>query len=735
MAVHTPETEAAAKEEIALWKNDPSGNKITLINMVRARTGLGLKEAKDVVDAGLAMKQDELFAYLRRQFDFLPDKLLDELLPGTVSTKSKADSLMTMKKAAVLVETKDTVSVKSTFNRADPVSFEMMDTVKKADLSQISKMETVVPVDEMRKIDPSFIERSEKLERLEPVSADTVGVPPELEDAVRDEILLWNKDPADKTALVKARMAVGKAAADVLDAITVPVLSSGNVKRTSNTAATIGFTTSKAGTAHCLVVNSGSPAPTSATVRSGLSLGSVPAGAVANKAIALSAGSKDIYIVVQDNVGASAPLIITAADTAAPVLSSGSVTRPSNTNAVIRFASDEEGAVNFIVLNGGSPAPTSATVRSGLSLGSIPAGVVREMNIALTSGAKDIYVVVTDSSGNISAPLRLTAPDTSPPLLSAGNVRRTSNTAATIGFTTDEAGTAHCLVVNSGSAMPTVTAIRAGVPLGSVSAGIITNKAVALTSGAKDIYVVVTDAAGNISAPLKIPAPDTIPPVIHSGWMNRINDTAAVYEIKMDKGGRIYHLVLNSGSPAPTSAAVKAGVLIGSFSAETSGLGNAVSMTAGAKDVYFVVEDASGNISAPFRLIAPAYAPPVLSLGSVNRTSDTSATIAFTTNRAGTAHYHVMNSGTSALSNGGMKLSGNSLGAVPAGAVTNKTITLSAGAKDIYVVVEAAGSISASLRIPAATYGLLMMKTESDLKKADLLAVEPKVADLSRKVM
>ena len=95
--------------------------------------------------------------------------------------------------------------------------------------------------------------------------------------------------------------------------------------------------------------------------------------------------------------------------------------------------------------------------------------------------------------------------DTTAPVLSSGHINRTSDTAANIGFTTNEAGTAYYLMQNSGATAPSSVAVKAGTSLGSVS-GIVMGKAVTLTTGAKDIYVVVEDTAGNISTPLKITA-------------------------------------------------------------------------------------------------------------------------------------------------------------------------------------------------------------------------------------
>ncbi|MBN7772267.1 S-layer homology domain-containing protein [Clostridium aminobutyricum] len=108
--------------------------------------------------------------------------------------------------------------------------------------------------------------------------------------------------------------------------------------------------------------------------------------------------------------------------------------------------------------------------------------------------------------------------DTTAPTLSAGTVNRTSDTAATIGFTTNEAGTAFYAVANSGAAAPAKEAIAAGgLSLGTVS-GTVSGKDVTLTAGAKDIYVVVKDAENNISEPLKIEAAAYSAPVGGTGW-------------------------------------------------------------------------------------------------------------------------------------------------------------------------------------------------------------------------
>ncbi|GHS95810.1 hypothetical protein AGMMS50276_12800 [Synergistales bacterium] len=199
------------------------------------------------------------------------------------------------------------------------------------------------------------------------------------------------------------------------------------------------------------------------------------------------------------------------ADTTAPILSGGSATRTSDIAATIGFTTDEAGKVYYLVVEKGATAPDKATVKAGTSLGSVAAGAASGLSVTLTAGAKDIYVVVEDAAGNISEPLKIEAAvtliaDTIAPIISGGSATRASDTAAVIGFTTNEAGTAYYLVVESGATAPDKTTVKAGTSLGSVATSAASGLSVTLTAGAKDIYVVVEDAAGNISEPLKIEA-------------------------------------------------------------------------------------------------------------------------------------------------------------------------------------------------------------------------------------
>ena len=130
--------------------------------------------------------------------------------------------------------------------------------------------------------------------------------------------------------------------------------------------------------------------------------------------------------------------------------------------------------------------------------------VATEGNVTINVGDFGLYDVT--NAAQTVAVYKNTAGsgDTTAPLLSSGSVNRTSDTEAAIGFTTDEAGTAYYIVQNSGTAKPDKATVAAGTSLGAVTSGANSDKAITLTAGAKDIYVVVKDATGNISEPLKI---------------------------------------------------------------------------------------------------------------------------------------------------------------------------------------------------------------------------------------
>ena len=99
--------------------------------------------------------------------------------------------------------------------------------------------------------------------------------------------------------------------------------------------------------------------------------------------------------------------------------------------------------------------------------------------------------------------------DNTAPTLTAGEVTRTSDTSATVKFTSNEAGTYYYEVVEGGALGPTIDTTGTGTAC-DTSEQIITLDN--LTAGAKDIYIAVKDGVGNVSQPLKTGIPAYIPP-------------------------------------------------------------------------------------------------------------------------------------------------------------------------------------------------------------------------------
>ncbi|NCC16401.1 MAG: hypothetical protein EOM28_08645 [Clostridia bacterium] len=231
-------------------------------------------------------------------------------------------------------------------------------------------------------------------------------------------------------------------------------------------------------------------------------------------------------------------------DSTSPVLSVGSVNRTSDTEAIIDFISDEAGEAYYAVVDKDVAAPDKADiVSSGISLGSV-SGTATGKAVNLSAGAKDIYLVVKDVADNVSDPLKIEAeayvPIDTAPILSTGSVNRTSDTAATIGFTTTEAGEAYYAVVDKDVVAPDkADVVSGGTSLGAVS-GTVSGKAVDLSAGAKDIYVVVKDVAGNLSDPLKIEAAAYVPPNTDVDTVGKSNDGVNFTSL-LSGGGKVYY--------------------------------------------------------------------------------------------------------------------------------------------------------------------------------------------------
>lgn len=168
---------------------------------------------------------------------------------------------------------------------------------------------------------------------------------------------------------------------------------------------------------------------------------------------------------------------------------------------------------------------TSGSLPAGLSLGAD--GTIS--GTPTTAGTFDFTVTATNSAGSDSKEYTIqiaAKSDTTPPVLTAGTVNRTSDKDATVTFTSDEAGTYFYKVVDSGAGEPTDITSGTSYTLTSDTNTITLTD---LTAGAKDIYIVAKDASDNQSATLKMEIPAYVEPVYSISANTTVLDFGSAY--------------------------------------------------------------------------------------------------------------------------------------------------------------------------------------------------------------
>lgn len=145
--------------------------------------------------------------------------------------------------------------------------------------------------------------------------------------------------------------------------------------------------------------------------------------------------------------------------------------------------------------------PTSA---DGQVLVTIPADIVAGNYKLLVFSEQcngDYYTDYASAFSNITLTV-----DNTKPTLTPGTGSRTSESNATVTFTSNEAGAYYYSVVEHDAEAPTIDTSKTGTQCNNGS------NTISLTglsgTSAKDIYIVVKDAAGNVSDPLKVEIPE-----------------------------------------------------------------------------------------------------------------------------------------------------------------------------------------------------------------------------------
>ena len=123
----------------------------------------------------------------------------------------------------------------------------------------------------------------------------------------------------------------------------------------------------------------------------------------------------------------------------------------------------------------------------------------------VSPGSQQKFTVTAEDGSTKDYIIAITQPSVSDkPVLSNGNATRTSDKAATVTFTSSAAGSYYYKVVESGAAEPDIDTSKSGNAAVAGSNTITLNN---LTAGARDIYIVVKNAAGDVSSKLKIAIP------------------------------------------------------------------------------------------------------------------------------------------------------------------------------------------------------------------------------------
>lgn len=122
-----------------------------------------------------------------------------------------------------------------------------------------------------------------------------------------------------------------------------------------------------------------------------------------------------------------------------------------------------------------------------------------------SDGVTTVDRIDENVTGDISVTAEFIATDSIAPRLAVGTVSRTSDAEGTVKFITDEAGSYYYAVVSDGAGEPVIDTSSAGTAC--ITAEITITNPTGLTAGAKDIYIKVKDAVGNVSTALKIDIP------------------------------------------------------------------------------------------------------------------------------------------------------------------------------------------------------------------------------------
>lgn len=163
-------------------------------------------------------------------------------------------------------------------------------------------------------------------------------------------------------------------------------------------------------------------------------------GAVKGYIVEYGGMAGDTPIVVQ----AAKTIVISTSDVTAPTLTAGAVSRTSDTEGTVKFASDEAGSYYYAVVADGAGEPVIDTSGDGTACTTAETTITNPTG--LTAGAKDIHIKVKDAAGNVSNALKIDIPAYTPS--GGGSSGGTSSSGSNSGTTTQTGKELVIVIVN-----------------------------------------------------------------------------------------------------------------------------------------------------------------------------------------------------------------------------------------------------------------------------------------------
>lgn len=129
------------------------------------------------------------------------------------------------------------------------------------------------------------------------------------------------------------------------------------------------------------------------------------------------------------------------------------------------------------------------------------------------------------------------------PVLSLEKVTRFTDTTCKITFTTDQAGTFYSKLVNHGAAVPFINTSGLGTSCTAGSNSFMDPSG--LSTGPKDLYLIVKDSFGRLSEPLKIEIPETLQ--VQLPAVKRTSASTYTCDLSLSSSAKMITLSVNSG--------------------------------------------------------------------------------------------------------------------------------------------------------------------------------------------